>query len=569
MTDGAVSDDGADVATFGRSDFDDAPRDIKKRWLVVSAGLAAAAVGAAIVIGPALRGDDLGLTPANPAPSETVLSQDKQDAFEGDCFRLAMDAENYGADRRELVSSTLTFDPMELATHHVTGEYQFVVIRNGLVQTTCVGDGDEQLSARFTEASGEDPEVFLLYSRETLTDSGEILEVGELDDQVVSMTVTTPDGEVEAKVDGGFYSVVQANDYEEVDRTYEATYENAGTRTITSPDRAAGQGSDHLYPAVAGRGAPCKGSTMTDASPNPSPLIVVTGANGLVGSRVCRELSERGARVRAVVRRAGTAPDAPGVEEEVGDFTNIDFAAVIVLGADSVVSTVHPMGSDRETQQRVGVEGTTTLVEAARDAGVSRFVHISTAAVYDRSPGRGDVDESSALVDDDSDDYSVTKRDTDAAIAAIDGMTRVLIRPPAILGVGATSMWNTLRPATMRDEEWARHAIQDKSFGWVHVDDLATLTADVAMDRTVGSDDAAVGPLEGACTAVNVSGGPATTGDYVEAVLGALDLEPIWEEGEAWRGQILADRAHAWGWTPHVDLTTALDEISRDLTASE
>lgn len=307
---------------------------------------------------------------------------------------------------------------------------------------------------------------------------------------------------------------------------------------------------------------------MPDANPNPSPLIVVTGANGLVGSRVCEMLSERGARVRAVVRRASTAPELAGVSEEVGDFTDADFAAVIALGADAIVSTVHPMGSDLATQQRVGVEGTTTLAEAARDAGVSRFVHISTAAVYDRSPGVGDVDEQSALVDDDGGDYAVTKRDTDAALAAIDGITRVLIRPPAILGAGDTSIWNTLRPATMRDEEWARHAIQDKSFGWVHLDDLATITVDLAMDKIVSSDDAGSGPIEGACTPVNVSGGPATTGAYVEAVLGALDMEPVWEDGEAWRGQILADRAHAWGWTPHVDLRTALDEITEGLTPS-
>ncbi len=305
---------------------------------------------------------------------------------------------------------------------------------------------------------------------------------------------------------------------------------------------------------------------MTDATPNPSPLIVVTGANGLVGSRVCELLSERGARVRAVVRRAGTAPDAPGVEEEVGDFTDADFAAVIALGADAVVSTVHPMGSDLETQKRVGVEGTRTLAEAARDAGVSRFVHISTAAVYDRSPGAGDVDEGSPLVGDDGGDYAVTKRDTDAALATIHGITRVLIRPPAILGAGETSIWNTLRPATMRDEEWARHAIQDKSFGWVHLDDLATITADLAMDKIMSSDDAAAGPVEGGCTPVNVSGGPATTGDYVETVLGALGFEPIWEEGEAWRGQILADRAHAWGWTPQVDLRTALNQIANGLS---
>ncbi|MGC1207810.1 MAG: NAD-dependent epimerase/dehydratase family protein [Ornithinimicrobium sp.] len=307
---------------------------------------------------------------------------------------------------------------------------------------------------------------------------------------------------------------------------------------------------------------------MTAANPNPSPLIVVTGANGLVGSRVCAALSERGSRVRAVVRRAGTAPVLPGIGEEVGDFTDPEFAAVVVLGADSVVSTVHPMGSDVQAQHRVGVEGTTTLAQAARDAGVSRFVHISTAAVYDRSTQAGDVDEASPLVGDDAGDYAVTKRDADAALAEVNGITRILVRPPAILGNGETSVWNTLRPATMRDEEWARHAIPEKSFAWVHVSDLADFAADVATDKIVSSDDPASGPLEGGCTPVNVAAGPATMRDYVGTVTEALGMEAMWDEGEAWTGQILADRAHGWGWTPAVGLDEALSEIADRLSTA-
>ena len=53
-------------------------------------------------------------------------------------------------------------------------------------------------------------------------------------------------------------------------------------------------------------------------------IVVVTGANGLVGSHVVSALGERGATVRAVVRRVGTAPQHPGVEEHVGDFADSD-----------------------------------------------------------------------------------------------------------------------------------------------------------------------------------------------------------------------------------------------------
>ncbi|KQX76580.1 NAD(P)-dependent oxidoreductase [Aeromicrobium sp. Root472D3] len=301
---------------------------------------------------------------------------------------------------------------------------------------------------------------------------------------------------------------------------------------------------------------------------SPRPTVVVTGANGFVGARVCDALVARGATVRAVVRRAGTAPSLPGVEEVVGEFTDPTVAAQAVRGADAVVTTVHPMQSDREAQQQIGVVGTGTIAQAAADAGVAILVHVSTAAVYDRSPGVGDVSEGSALVGDDANDYSVTKRDTDAALARVDGITRVLLRPPAILGTGESSVWNTLRPAGMRDDEEHRHALADQSFAWVHVTDLAALAADVAVGVVTPGDDASEGPVLGGCTPVNVAAGAVPMRDYVQVVADAVDVAPVWDDGPAWTGRIVADRARAWGWSPRVTIDTALDEVREGLTTA-
>ena len=224
----------------------------------------------------------------------------------------------------------------------------------------------------------------------------------------------------------------------------------------------------------------CHSGVMSETDAAPRTVVVVTGANGFVGSRICAALVDR-ARPCVPSCDARHRPAARGCRGVGRRLLRPRPRGQGGAGATAVVTTVHPMGTDRETQHRIAVEGTPVLARAARDAGVRRLVHISTAAVYDRSPGVGDVDEASPLVADDANAYAVTKRDTDAALADIDGMTRVILRPPAILGSGESSIWNSLRPADIRDDERARHAVPGQSFAWVHVDDLVALAADVAV----------------------------------------------------------------------------------------
>ena len=291
-----------------------------------------------------------------------------------------------------------------------------------------------------------------------------------------------------------------------------------------------------------------------------SPVVVVTGANGLVGAAVCRALAERSAQVRAVVRRPGTAPVLDGVTEHVGD------AADALDGADAVVTTVHPMGSDRDEQHRVGVEGTARLARAARDAGVARLVHVSTAGVYDRSAGLGDLAEDAALLPEGSGDYPDTKNAADVALAEVGGLTTVLVRPPAIAGAAGTSVWNTLRPQAFVDGD--RSVNPAKSWSWVHVEDLAAMLADLAVGAVATSDDPEQGPVPGGTTPVLVAGEPATWGDYLGAVGEAVGMTPEWTDEPVWTGQLVTDRARRWGWAPRVGLDRALAELRQGLARS-
>ena len=100
----------------------------------------------------------------------------------------------------------------------------------------------------------------------------------------------------------------------------------------------------------------------------------------------------------------------------------------------------------------------------------------------------------------------------------------------------------------------------------MHVSDLAAFAADVASGRIATSSDPATGPVAGACTPVNVAAGPATLRDYHSTVTRALGVEPVWDDAPAWTGQILAGRAHGWGWVPAVSLADALAEIEAGLS---
>ncbi len=122
-----------------------------------------------------------------------------------------------------------------------------------------------------------------------------------------------------------------------------------------------------------------------------------------------------------------------------------------------------------------------------------------------------------------------------------------------------------MRPATIRRDEAARHAVPDQTFAWVHVDDLVAFAADVATGRVGASADPAVGPVADECTPVNVAAGPATVRDYYETVTRAVGVMPVWEDAAAWTGRVRADRAHGWGWTPAVGLDEALGEIAHGL----
>lgn len=172
--------------------------------------------------------------------------------------------------------------------------------------------------------------------------------------------------------------------------------------------------------------------------------VLVTGANGFVGSGVVPLLLARGHAVRAAVRSAGVALPA-GVEAvAVGDIGPATDWTAALAGAEVVVhlaARVHVM-RDRAADpldafRRVNTEGTRALAAQAATAGARRLVYLSSIKAVCDDSRDGPVD--GATASEPRSPYGVSKREAERAVAAVaarTGLEVVVLRPPLVYGPG-------------------------------------------------------------------------------------------------------------------------------------
>jgi len=125
--------------------------------------------------------------------------------------------------------------------------------------------------------------------------------------------------------------------------------------------------------------------------PTPSHRVLITGASGLVGSRVVERLAADRSGIDAVVamdlREVAEPRRRPGVEYCTGDIRDPDLAELLRRhGIDTVVHlaaiVTPPKQSSRELEYSIDVLGTGNVVEACLRAGVRRFIYTSSGAAY-------------------------------------------------------------------------------------------------------------------------------------------------------------------------------------------
>jgi UDP-glucose 4-epimerase len=128
--------------------------------------------------------------------------------------------------------------------------------------------------------------------------------------------------------------------------------------------------------------------------------VLVTGGSGFIGSHVVDRVIAHGhdARIFDLV----PSPYHDSVETVLGDLCNPQDVARALEGCDAVVhlaavADVDQVAKDPGLTDRVNVQGTQTLLEATREARISRFVYASTIWVYGDAAGPEALDEDTPL----------------------------------------------------------------------------------------------------------------------------------------------------------------------------
>ena len=182
--------------------------------------------------------------------------------------------------------------------------------------------------------------------------------------------------------------------------------------------------------------------------------VLVSGANGFIGSELSSQLIKRKYSVNAVVRSFGKTSlkieSGQGLENfEVGEINAETSWSEPLNGVDCVIhcaGKAHITNKLTHEYKKVNIDGTCSLAQQAAEAGVKRFIFLSTIKV------NGEITtEFSKFSCHDApcpeDEYSKSKWTAEKKLHEISkktGLDVVIIRPPLVYGPGVKGNFHSL-----------------------------------------------------------------------------------------------------------------------------
>ncbi len=200
------------------------------------------------------------------------------------------------------------------------------------------------------------------------------------------------------------------------------------------------------------------------------PKLLLTGANGFVGSSLAQRLAERGEIARISRLRLGSPQPTDWSAALQDIYCVVHLAARVHVMSET---SVDPLTSFRAVNTR----GTLELARQAAVAGVKRFLYASSIKVNGELTSAGE-----SFHHDDSphplDAYGVSKRDAEIGLRAIaveTGMEIVIIRPPLVYGPGVKANFAAMMRAVQRGVPLPLASVTQNRRSLVSLDNLVDL----------------------------------------------------------------------------------------------
>ena len=182
-------------------------------------------------------------------------------------------------------------------------------------------------------------------------------------------------------------------------------------------------------------------------------MIFITGATGLLGSYICKELLHKGYPVRAI-KRTTSSTTLPGdmadkIHWVTGDMDDVTTLAEALEGVEAVIHGAAIISFDRRDEKRMyktNVRGTADLVNACLKSGVKNFVHISSVAAIGRKRDQAILRETDLWEGTEYDSiYAKSKHHQELEVwrGAQEGLNVKIVNPSVVLGPGLWGQGST------------------------------------------------------------------------------------------------------------------------------
>jgi dihydroflavonol-4-reductase len=210
-------------------------------------------------------------------------------------------------------------------------------------------------------------------------------------------------------------------------------------------------------------------------------IAFITGASGFVGSAVTRELLRAGIGVRALVRRSSPRKNLDGLDIEIVEGDMLDGAAMRQAAEGAryvfhVAADYRLWAPDPDEILRANIEGTRSVMEAARDAGAERIVYTSSVATLKLHEDGTPADESEPLSENEA--IGAYKKSKVAAERLVErmvgeGLPAVIVNPSTPIGPRDVKPTPTGR-IVIEAAKGRMPAYVDTGLNVVHVDDVGS-----------------------------------------------------------------------------------------------